>query len=420
MKRLLWLLPLILLLGLGYWGFHRLFEWSEENRDLGLAEPALRNPYLAAQRLLEKDGSPVSVELSLKRLDALPGPETLLFVPQLPAYLEPARAEALRAWLEAGGHLLTVYRRDSREDEADAERPFLEQYGLRRHSEEADEDDESTAEDEAKAVEQLGELGRALGLKPEGKTTPDSPEERRKLAETWLKTLTELRFEGHEQSLRLNVAPYTEAWLEDGDEAAAASGDTETRTTLLHYTPGEGSLTVLLDDAFLKNEQLAQFDHALFLTELADGRPVLILNAGDYPSLPELLASRYPEALAAAALLLTFWLWRITGRFGPLRPDVPPARRSLAEHLAAAGRFHWRSDRGAALLEGLRAELHKTLTRRHGAWPDWSEDERLAWLAAQTGMPDYALRAALFDPPPREELAWSEAARGLQTLKSLL
>ncbi len=73
--------------------------------------------------------------------------------------------------------------------------------------------------------------------------------------------------------------------------------------------------------------------------------PLLVRNAG--------------LVLLAGLLLLTLWLWRVGGRFGPLESEPPHGRRSLREHLEAAGTFLWRRRAGGAMLTAVRQRLRE-------------------------------------------------------------
>lgn len=393
-KRGLILLALLALLGAGGYWFHQTFVWTEEALDLGYDKAARRDPWLAARLYLEKSGLKVQTERSLAILDALPPTEDALFLPRLPVYLSPERAENLDRWVREGGHLVTVYAHTSRSLAENAEKPFLERYGVRRETEPAEDDEEEPAEES------------------EGQAKPD---------ELWLDHLTEISFEGREESLHLDLSRDESAGdLRDEGGELVASGSNAWGEQILYYQPDEGELTVLSSADFLRNPSIAQFDHALFLTELLDGRKLWIVDAGDYPSLPALLWQRQRPAVIAAGLLLALLLWQAGGRFGPVLHERVLARRSLSEHLDAAGRYHWRADRGAALLARLRAEVEARATARHGAWPRLTEAHRVEWLAPLVRLDEAELLSALYAPTPKDELGFAERVRTLQTIRKSL
>jgi hypothetical protein len=75
-----------------------------------------------------------------------------------------------------------------------------------------------------------------------------------------------------------------------------------------------------------------------------------------HPSLLALLWHHGRAALAAGAAVLAALLWRSAFRRGPLLQPAAGERRSIGEHVLAAGRFLWRNRQAALLLGALRRE----------------------------------------------------------------
>jgi hypothetical protein len=91
--------------------------------------------------------------------------------------------------------------------------------------------------------------------------------------------------------------------------------------------------------------------------------------------------------LAARALLLVVWLWRIAPRFGPMAPDPAPARRRLLDHLRASGRFQWSAGGAAALAESAREAALRRLARAQTDFAALAPAEQRARIAAQFDLP---------------------------------
>jgi len=114
-------------------------------------------------------------------------------------------------------------------------------------------------------------------------------------------------------------------------------------------------------------------------------------------SLSALLLSRGWPLLLGGGLALLAWLLLRSQRFGPLVPSPSPHRRALMEHIDAVGQFGFRSDHGRGLFAAVRASLIERLAQRHAL--AGLDDATLAQaLADRTALPVAALRAALALP----------------------
>lgn len=89
--------------------------------------------------------------------------------------------------------------------------------------------------------------------------------------------------------------------------AWANSGDA---THLLQMQHGKGLVTVLTDAWIWQNRNIEQYDNAWLLWYLTQDNQVTLLYRAERDSLATLLARHFPEALAAALLLLLAGLWR--------------------------------------------------------------------------------------------------------------
>ncbi|HEU4430818.1 MAG TPA: hypothetical protein VFT98_18805, partial [Myxococcota bacterium] len=103
----------------------------------------------------------------------------------------------------------------------------------------------------------------------------------------------------------------------------------------------------------------------------------------------------------------------------PLLPARDAARRSWLEHLEAAGRFHWRQDRGAALLAGLRDELAREQLRKRAAWSRLPERERMERLAQASGLSLEQVAHALLGAPSGAR-GFVAAVRALERVRAAL
>jgi len=90
-------------------------------------------------------------------------------------------------------------------------------------------------------------------------------------------------------------------------------------------------------------------------------------------------------------------------RFGVLRPEPVQPRRSLVAHLRAVGRFLWRQQAAAVLLDAARADVKRRLAQRGLATADASAPTLAAQLARTFGMSEDDLAMALAGTPANHQ-----------------
>jgi len=382
-RRLVWGLVLLAVIAVagGVWFFDN-FEQVPVKKREDAEKEARRNPYLALEHLLARLGHPVRRADKVQAIDA-PAPGSVIFLDRGRNHLMSAeRLDRLLAWVEAGGHLIVVAEDRRRPD------PLLERLGVMRL-------DAPT---------------------PKGR----SP---------WPGANGSIELPGLDQPLKLggtglgNLRPGKAAVPE------VQAGPLGAGHRLLRYRRGQGSITAMTDlDRLLHNRRIGEADHAeLFVTLLrqATGEttgvkaPLLLVSRLEMPSLWEWLAENAAAAVASFLVLLGLWIWRGLPRFGGIAPDLPPARRELREHLAALGRYTWRSGGLPLLIEPLRESLRNRIALRHPAIAALPPHEQAAALAKLTsraeGLIANALHGAVETPH-----AFTQAARTLRNLEPLL
>ena len=134
------------------------------------------------------------------------------------------------------------------------------------------------------------------------------------------------------------------------------------------------------------------------------------------PSLWEWLMENAWPVLIAAAVLLLIWLARIVPRFGPLEPDAPPVRRSLLEHLRAAGRFIWSRGEATHLIDAVRDRVWRTALRRRGGLKGLAHSKAQETLAEIAGRPVATVHRAMHgaDANPATFVATAAALQELE------
>jgi hypothetical protein len=156
------------------------------------------------------------------------------------------------------------------------------------------------------------------------------------------------------------------------------------------FAHGEGTVSALTGLQFARNPAIGNDDNAAFLWHLVSLTQPVELQVYLRPERLSLWAflTRYAApVLVAAAALLALWLWRVAPRFGPVRPDAPPARRRLLDHLRASGRFFWTQGLRGPLVLAARDAALRRITRAQPDFAVSSEGVRAARVAALAQIP---------------------------------
>lgn len=157
---------------------------------------------------------------------------------------------------------------------------------------------------------------------------------------------------------------------------------------LVSYPVGKGQVTVATSLDFARNGLVGGDDHAEFLwalLQLTGARELQVYFRPERLSLTGFLVEHAAPALAASAALLALWLWRIAPRFGPVAPDLPPARRRLLDHIRASGRYFWTQGLRARLVTAARDSALRAVGRSQPDFASISSTEKQERLAALMG-----------------------------------
>lgn len=356
----------------------------------GPQKEALRNPYLALERLVSELGRPLERVQSPRQLDALPANGVLILDSNRRRNVDPARAERLLDWVNRGGYLITV-------PESDGDDPLLTKLGLTSCRieprqcgiVEGDEEDEEDVEEDLERDPEPVEF-----------SLPDS-------------TIRYRYRQPEEEMLSSSPEP---VW-QIGSDSGSGSGKTH---SLSHYVWGRGQITVIDDLQAFSNWQIDDFDHAeLIWALLQKYQPqgkLYLASRMEVPTLWQWLIESAWMALISGALLIALWLWWIVPRFGGTRAVATSERRDLLAHLAAIGRSVWREGGLAHWLHVVRQAVHKRLSLRHPHLAQTETDRQHALLAKMAACPEKDIRAAL---TPGQARTPAEFTKAMQTLQSL-
>ena len=333
-RQALWTIATVLaLLGGAVWFFNN-FERVPDKEWTGYRGEARRNGFLAAERLLDRMGLGVRHLKTPIELRDLP-PNGTLILPARRNALAPAERDRLLGWVEGGGHLVVENENHRLPD------PILDALGVKR-----------------------------VPVKSPGQSRP-----------------TEVRLPHAPDPLKVSLAFGQALAAPEGAFRVQERGTTQ----LVHFKRGRGQVTALNDFGFMRNAAIGQHDHAEFLWQLVRfqaGTPaVFVFDNPQRLSLVQWLVDNAWAVLAAGALLLAAWLWRIAPRFGPMAPDPAPVRRRLLDHLRASGRFQWSAGGAATLAEAAREAALRRVARAQTDFAALGPAERRARLAASFDLP---------------------------------
>ena len=356
LRRTVWgLVVAAALVALGLWVYSQ-GEWVEVELTVGYRGEAARNPYLAAGRFLRRMGIPAR---ELGRRGLLEGPpadgDVLVAAGGRHGVAEPL-VEDLLAWAAAGHHLVV---RAAPGGDAGAADPLLDALGV------ATQHYERVADPGASSL--------------------------------WL--------DGRDLEARF-TAPVRLA----ATAGLAVLGSDDYGPLALQGPWGRGRVTVLAGFGPFTNRHLGAHDHAELLLRLvapAGGVPVVGFSLEEeMPGLLTWLWRRIPEALLSLGLLGLLFMWRRGHRFGRIAPLPPSGRRSLLEHMDAAGWFLWRRGLGGRLLEAVRDALLRRAAERVPGLGRRPYAEQVRLIARMSGLSQREVETALALPagPTAQEL----------------
>lgn len=389
-RKIVWSLVAVAVLATlaGLW-FLQNFEQVPVTTREGPKKEALRNPYLALERLFSELGRPLERVQSPRLLDALPVNGVLILDSNRRRNVDPARAERLLEWVKRGGYLITV-------PESDGNDPLLTKLGLTSCrispkqcglAEEGDEDEDSDESEDATA-----EADREP--EPIEFSLPDS-------------TVLYRYRQPDEEMLSSSPQP---VWTVGGGKT----------NSVLHYAWGRGQITVVDGLQAFSNWQIDDFDHAeLIWALLRKYQPqgkLYLASRMEVPTLWQWLIESAWTALISGALLIGLWLWWIVPRFGGTLAVATSERRDLLAHLAAIGRSVWREGGLAHWLNVVRQSVRKRLTLRHPHLGQMDTDRQHTLLAKIAACPEKEIRSAL---TPGQVRTPAEFTKAMQTLQSL-
>lgn len=185
---------------------------------------------------------------------------------------------------------------------------------------------------------------------------------------------------------------------------------------------GAGTVDVLADFDMFANDALDDVPHIAVARQLFPPGPgtVHLVYDGKLPSLWWQLVHHGWRALLPLGLAVLAWLWMRAQRLGPVQPVAASDRRSLLEHVAAAGEHAWRFGLADRLHAALRSHVLARLRVRDPIAAALDGEAQVQGLATRTGISAPTLRNALSTPPARDAAALRTRIAALVRLRNAL
>jgi hypothetical protein len=127
-------------------------------------------------------------------------------------------------------------------------------------------------------------------------------------------------------------------------------------------------------------------------------RIILVTRAGQ-ESLGSLVFRHGWMVLLSAFVLLLGWVAHAAPRFGPMEPHQSTTRRSLLEHIQAAGAYHWRHGHTETLLAPARKAAIARVGRRHPELSGMQGAALVQGIAAKEEISEELARDLLYGQP---------------------
>ncbi|MEJ2360530.1 MAG: DUF4350 domain-containing protein [Gammaproteobacteria bacterium] len=337
-------------------GFFYTFEYHVQEKDTGLSARAMQNPYLAAEAFLEKFGMQTKTVSSMLKMKSLPPDHDVLLIPTGRYDLSARKIRELMAWVKRGGHLI-IRARQIQGGVVMGDDLFFKRLGVVAFRSKPN---KHNAKNAYAAV--VVHVNKRIENK---KVSFDS--------QRWMK----------------NKSKYPLSWNVEGKHGSQ----------ILEYHIGQGYITLLSDLRFMENSHIGEHDNAAFLYTLVhmgnDNQTLWIVRNDDMPSLLSILYRNAPATVVAMGMLVIFWLWYTTRRFGPIQKPAIRVRRSLREHIAAVGLYQWRNQNRNILYRNVKNALLEQIAHARPQWSRLGSRQLAEKLAKLAGIPADRVFSAL-------------------------
>lgn len=345
---------------------------------VGYSGEARFNEFFAAEKLLVELGLEADSRSDLTPGEWLPPYDDTIVVHVAEPLAVGENLSLILSWVSSGGHLVLLPPR--RESEfADS---LLAYFGISLEEVEIDVEDESETGGEDDAVDE----------------------------------------DDYDYFLDLDATFYRIAAQDEGALSATLSDDRG--NVLVRRGWEDGFVTVVASSWYFSNGQLDESDHARLLLDVvagyvAPGKTWFIYNSA-FPSLWEVIWTTAPFVVIGLAACLILWLWSRAPTFGPAEGPESLARRSILEHVRAAGHFAWRHHNAAELVASSTAAIMHEAEFRHPGLGRLAMDAQARQIAKMTGLDVESVFDALHNQDHTSHREFTRLMKTLQRIRKNL
>lgn len=370
-------LMVLILLGVAGYFSASLFEKKIHIMPAKLKGEAARNPLLAAKRFLNRMGIKTTDIENYQQLFTLPADHDVILISSDRRTLNKEQSQALLAWVKRGGTLII-----SMVHEGDSEQTIN---SLHNH-------------DQLIKLLELNVLSHGEDILEE------------------------------EKLLNISTEDDTNLGIEINQDYIIIGGNEKDNTienkwgaVILQRDHGKGRITVMTDLDIIQYKEIGQQDHARFLWHMVNGKgAVWLVSQNDMPPLWLWLWQRAPFIIITLILLMSFWFWRGSQRFGPLQPVAKADRRQILEHITASGLFLWKHKKQQKLINAVRDELEQFASKRHPAWAGMSQQQQIDYLNECSGIEVPIIKSLFTDKHHHEQHEFTKTIRLLKRIRKKL
>ena len=371
-------------LGLVFYMVSLGYEQVEQEIEVGYKGESLRNPLLAAGRLLDGMGLKTRSFSGLSPREGFPPNDGILVLTSTRYTFGEKRSKDLLSWVAGGGHLII------------SPRPL---------------DDEGQEQNDhlMMAVEADWGWGASPGDIQANLAGPDSQRDYRL-------TLN--------NNMRLFSIGETRPDYSIEEDKSLLEEDEDPGFHFLSFVYDQGLISVLADGTMFHNPNIGQQENAAFFYDIChlSGAPseVWLVFRESFPNIWSLLFSRAWPILVMLFLLMVATVWFMTPRLGPMRLDPPIARRRLMEHITAAGLFLWDRYLAEQMVTATREAMLQTLRTRHPHWIHLQEEQIHSHIVDRTGLDRAVVAEAMELNAFRETEHFQRVITQIETIRRAL
>ena len=218
------------------------------------------------------------------------------------------------------------------------------------------------------------------------------------------RTIPDLKLRVSDKPLKLDDPMYRPILVDDKHKAQTEEIELGFNNYIVRQKIGNGLVTLITDMGFIQNDKIESADHAEILWHLVHGlhKPlnqpsnIWLIHNDKMPPLWDILWRNFWALILSLALLLLFWLYKSSQRFGPMIPKEEENRRSLNEHITSSANFYWKNNKKQILINSSRKALTQHLSRVYPSWTQHTEEEQIKLLAEQLSMKAESLHKLLY------------------------